>query len=460
MSNIANDTLLGIVLIARHGDRLEFFQDPVTYTTSSTSITPLGEQQELALGALVRSLYLNESSPTFIPGFNTTLFDQTQVQVRADAGDEGAVIYDSSIALLQGLFPPTNASRITLANSTVVESPLGGYQYVPVESVELDEDVSLEGFADCNTLDTKTTNFYNSSGFLAVQSEHSAFLNALPPFVDGRPVNLENMWNIFDYMNVQSIHNSTFAQILPPTFLEQARDLANYHEYGVFTDPQFNGIGNIAGRTMIPSILTAIQRISNTSDTLKLHYSAISYKPFLSLFNMTGVVETGELPAAVVNYAAAVILEVRQPSPGSPPVLRFNFKNGTDDDTFSTFNLQFPGWSGTGDVPVSTFVDAFTPAGVYNTTQWCGVCNNSVDRGCAALVGANTASVAITTHHERISPVGAGFLGAGLTAAVFLAAFASLLFFGLLSFGTTKPKAQRGTTGSDRGSENASLQKA
>ena len=32
---------------------------------------------------------------------------------------------------------------------------------------------------------------------------------------------------VFDYVLVQSIHNATFARVLPPTFLEQARDLAN-----------------------------------------------------------------------------------------------------------------------------------------------------------------------------------------------------------------------------------------
>ena len=52
------------------------------------------------------------------------------------------------------------------------------------------------------------------------------------------------MWQIFDYINVQNTHNATFAQQLPPTFLEQARALANWHEYNVFTDPDFNGIGN------------------------------------------------------------------------------------------------------------------------------------------------------------------------------------------------------------------------
>jgi len=49
---------------------------------------------------------------------------------------------------------------------------------------------------------------------------------------------------IFDFMNVQSIHNATFAKALPTSFLQQARDLANFHEYGVFSSPQPNGIGN------------------------------------------------------------------------------------------------------------------------------------------------------------------------------------------------------------------------
>lgn len=37
-----NSTVIGIVVIARHGDREGFYQDPLTYTASSTLITPLG----------------------------------------------------------------------------------------------------------------------------------------------------------------------------------------------------------------------------------------------------------------------------------------------------------------------------------------------------------------------------------------------------------------------------------
>ena len=46
-------------------------------------------------------------------------------------------------------------------------------------------------------------------------------------------------------------------------------------------------------------MVTAMQRIANSSDPLKVHYSAMSYKPFLSFFNMTGVVESGQVDGGI-----------------------------------------------------------------------------------------------------------------------------------------------------------------
>jgi hypothetical protein len=48
-----------------------------------------------------------------------------------------------------------------------------------------------------------------------------------------------------------------------------------------------------------------------------------------------------------------VAIEVRQPSGGGAPLLRFNFKNGTDDDAFKTYNWL----GGSGDMPVSALID-------------------------------------------------------------------------------------------------------
>lgn len=124
--------------------------------------------------------------------------------------------------------------------------------------------------------------FYNSTEFKAKANESAAFLSDLAPYLDGRPVNLQNMvstlvfldnvvaelityiflvecercsdmqilyrltWliQIFDFMNVNSIHNATFLNSLPPTYLAQTRALANWHQYNSFSDPSINGIGN------------------------------------------------------------------------------------------------------------------------------------------------------------------------------------------------------------------------
>lgn len=72
-----------------------------------------------------------------------------KVNVHAKSGGAGAAIFDSSIALMQGMFPPTLRNKIELANGSAVVSPLGGYQYVPVEMTTPGGDRVLEPWTDC-----------------------------------------------------------------------------------------------------------------------------------------------------------------------------------------------------------------------------------------------------------------------------------------------------------------------
>ncbi|KAL0960870.1 hypothetical protein HGRIS_005885 [Hohenbuehelia grisea] len=442
----SNDKVLGVVFLTRHGDRQGFYQSPTNYAAARTAITPLGNVQELQLGQKLRSIYLNASSPSAIQGFNTTLADQNQIQVRADAGGEGGVIFDSAVSLLQGMFPATTSYNTTLANGTTVVGPLGGYQYVPVESVEPGNDISLEGWTSCSKFDEGTQAFYASEPFKQMAAEHADFLQQLGQYMDGRPVTFDNMWNIFDYMNVESIHDANFLKALPPTFLAQARALTNWHQYRTFSSPQIDGIGNIAGRAILPSILSGLTRISNSSDPLKMVYESISYKPFVSLFNMTGVAQQNPELEGFVNYAASLVFEVRQPSSGGP-TLRFLFKNGTDDDDFKQYNFM----GGSGDIPLSTFVDAMTPAAINSTTEWCQICNNNKDRGCGAIAAAMTVGAQSNHIHQRIGPVGSGFLGAGLTIVVIASMLGVLAFLGLLTVGKASKRKSK-SLHSDHGS--------
>ncbi|KAG2144189.1 histidine phosphatase superfamily [Suillus bovinus] len=427
MSQDTDNQILGVVLLVRHGDRQGLYQNPDTYTATGTVITPLGNQEEFMLGSYLRSLYLNQSSPSYLPGMSTGLFNPAQVFIQADAGDEGGVIYDSCVSLTQGLWPATLSNNVTLANGTTITAPLGGYQYVPIDAVDPNLSTQLEGFTNCNTFDTHTTDFYQSSVFQEMAAQSAPFLDSLPPYLNGRSVQLENMWNIFDFMNVNNIHNATFAEALPPTYMAQVQALANWHEYNVFSDRSIGGIGNIAGTAILPSILSGFANIMKSTNPVPLSITAISYKPFISLFNMTGVASANPSLAGIVNYASAVALELRQPSGGGEPVIRFNFKNGTSDATFVTYDFL----NITGDVPLSAFIDAMAPVAVNTTANWCSVCANTQDMPCSALALATAQGEAAA--RPKISSAGAGVLGAGLTLAVVILMGITLAFLGLMT---------------------------
>ncbi|KAJ7481841.1 hypothetical protein FB451DRAFT_1170981 [Mycena latifolia] len=109
--------------------------------------------QELQLGSFLRSTYLDPSNPsTFIAGISPDLVDINQESVGA---------------LLQDLYPPTPSFNITLANGMNVVGAFGGYQYVPVESVQPNLDISLNSFTSCPNFDLHTQAFYALDEFKA-----------------------------------------------------------------------------------------------------------------------------------------------------------------------------------------------------------------------------------------------------------------------------------------------------
>jgi lysosomal acid phosphatase len=162
MSNV-----LGVIVIVRNGDRVEYYQNPNDYEATSTETTALGEASSSAhtlyhfvslnylsftqvqshqLGSLLRSVYLDRNSPSCINNMRSDLVNNREIHVRVKAGGEGTVVFDSAIALLQGLFPPNPNNKIILANETTIVAPMGGYQYVPGR-FNCDRDMSG---TDCN----------------------------------------------------------------------------------------------------------------------------------------------------------------------------------------------------------------------------------------------------------------------------------------------------------------------
>ncbi|KAJ7142639.1 histidine phosphatase superfamily [Mycena epipterygia] len=370
--------VLGVIVIARNGDRRAFYQDPKTYAPSLTDSTALGVADLHLLGTQLRAAYLTSGSPSFIPSISTQIADTQEVNVRVKAGGEGSVVFDSAIALLQGLFPPSPQNKITLANDSVVMAPLGGYQYVPMETVEPGNDRSMESWTDCPAFQKHVASFHKSDAFKAKEKEASSFFEDVTDYVFGRPTTLENIWNIYDFMSTQLTYNQTYAFRLPPTYIDQARALADWHEDGVFSDSQANGIGNVAGRTLMHTILSSLERIAFNDDPLKLMVIQTTYQPFISLFHQTDIVEQYPELKAIPNFGAALAIELRR---GSPPdlrdFLRFKFRNGTaDPDDWHLLHA----FGHHADIPLTEFIYRAEGAAITSNKQWaqvCGVTNSA-----------------------------------------------------------------------------------
>ncbi|KAJ6484066.1 histidine phosphatase superfamily, partial [Mycena sanguinolenta] len=363
-------TVLGVIVLARNGDRTTFYQDPKTYAPGHTDSTPLGVSDLHLLGSQLRSSYLTPGSPSFISSISANIANTQEVKVIAKAGGEGAVVFDSAIALLQGLFPPNPYNKITLANSSVVMAPLGGYQYVPMETVEPGNDRSLESWTDCPEFQKHVSAFHESDAFKTKAEEAESFFRDIEDFVFGRPATLENI--IYDFMNTQLIYNQTYAYRLPPTYINQARALADFHQNGVFSDEHANQIGNIAGRTLLHPVLDAIERIVFHDDPLKLMVVQTTYQPFISFFHQSEMVHEHPELAAIPNFGAALAIELRR---GAPPdtrdFLRFKFRNGTDDpDDWSVIHA----FGHRGDIPVTEFVYRIEGSAITSSKQWRQVC--------------------------------------------------------------------------------------
>jgi len=361
--------VLGVLVIARNGDRYNYYQDPITYAGSNAETTALGEAESHILGTLLRSTYFNNKSPSYIEGIRSDLVDNNEVKVRVKAGVEGSVVFDSAIALLQGLFPPNQNNRIVLANETTIVAPLGGYQYVPVETVEPGNDRSLESWTNCPAFEKHTKEFYNSADFKAKAGEAQPFFNYVKDYVFGRPTTLENSWNIYDFINSELTHNKTYAHRLPPTLVEQARHWANYHETGVFSDEDINGIGNIAGRTILHTIISSLERIAFNGDPLQFMLVETTYQSFISLFRQTGISKEYPDIAGIPDYASALAIELRR---GSPPdvrdFLRIKFKNGTRG--FEDVHV----FGHSADIPLTEFIYRAEGAAITTNKEWMEIC--------------------------------------------------------------------------------------
>lgn len=439
---ISAERVLGAYIFQRHGDR-------TAKAWSPTKLTSLGYSQEYMTGSFFRDRYISANSSYQIDGINTDIVSLAQVTASAPQDD---VIENSGEGFLQGLYPPVGSvATETLRNGSTVQSPLNGYQLIPMSEVKSgsgSEDATwLQSTSLCSKAKISSNNYFSSKSYNDLLSTTRGLYQSLESLVDqtfsSSELNYKNAYPIWDYLNVALIHNSS--ESFPPspalndTVMHQLFVLANEHEFNLAYNSS-DAIGAVAGMNLAGEVLAGLNETITTGAKTKLNVQFGAYATFLSYFGLAGLSERNANFTGIPAYASSMVWELvaEDEGPGIPDTseikVRFMFHNGTSirDST----QLQAYSLFGQSTIELSwlQFVENTNQFAISSQSQWCEACGNSTGI-CASSSseGDSSSSSSVDSRSGRGMSLGvAGVIGALVTLGVLLGLFIlSMFIFGL-----------------------------
>ncbi|EER44436.1 conserved hypothetical protein [Histoplasma capsulatum var. duboisii H88] len=440
------ETVLGVYVFARHGDR-------TSKSTPPTELTTLGYQQVFNTGSYYHNRYIAASSDSRILGISPDIVQPHQLLASAP---EDEVLQKSAIGFLQAVYPPVgNVATSTLRNGTVVEAPMNGYQLIAVEQVSTggnSENVAwLQSATKCQKAKVSSSEYRQSKEFQELLQSTAGFYKSVAPMV-GRTfpeskVNFGNAYLVFDLLNVARIHNTTDS--LPDDKLPsketftRLQDLANIYEFNLAYNAT-SPIRAVSGSLLAGEVLSSFNELIDTAGAkAKLSVQFGAYAIFLSFFGLTKLAETKPEFTGIPDYASSMAFELvtnattspSDPFPSRSDIsVRFLFRNGSVvPNSPDTQPAAYPlfGQSKTL-MPWSEFESNMKQIAISSEEEFCKACNATPER-CAAGSSADdglNASSAGSGSSGGLSRTEAGVVGAFVALAVILALQGLAFLFG------------------------------
>ncbi|MCJ1447885.1 MAG: hypothetical protein MMC23_008397 [Stictis urceolatum] len=457
----AAETILGVYIFSRHGDRTAKMTPPA-------NLTDLGYQEVYTSGQYFRDRYVSSSATSRVHGLNTDLVKLSQISASAPLDD---VLMPSAIGFLQGLYPPVGSKLGSqeLRNGTIVQSPLNGYQIIPIQQTTSgtgSEDAAwLQGASNCANAIISSNNYYQSPEYKSLLTSTQSFYESLVPLVNHtfttQQTSFKNAYTIFDLLNVASIHNSTtqspWLSNLTNSTLDQSRTLADNHEFNLAynaSDP----IRAIAGKTLAAEILQGLNTTITTQGKTKMTIEFGAYGSFQSFFGLAQLTSTNPDFYGVPDYTSTMTFELftnADVSGSSFPAtsdlqVRFLFHNGTTSN--SSEPVAYPLFGRTeNELSWADFQSGMQKFAVGTQTDWCKACGNTtgVCAGADALSsdGGDGASPSSGGSGGGMSKAVAGVIGAMVTLAVILGVEMLILLLGGFRLVSKKRLAGAGQNG-------------
>ncbi|KAL7628125.1 hypothetical protein AAE478_002323 [Parahypoxylon ruwenzoriense] len=434
-----SETVLGVYIFHRHGDRTPKSLAPV-------NLTALGADEAFQSGNFYRNRYVASDASSPILGLSHDIVVNSQLSVISPAD---AVLQTSALAFLQGVYPPAGALGVQeLANSSEVQAPLGGYQYIPVDAVSTassnpnsENNEWLQGGSGCGNAMVSSNNYFKSAEYARTLDETRDFYAGLLPVINGTfgagQANFKNAYTIFDYINVATIHNQSIpaADLLTAPTFARLKTLADAHEWNLAYNSS-DTIRAIAGATLAAQVVDQLNGTLTTKGGAPLAVQFGAYASFMSFFGLAQLAAVSPDFTGVVDYASSMVFELvtnasvdaaagaaQQDYPAVDDIsVRFLLANGSAaQNPLRAFPLF-----GTGRtlLPWTTFAAEMAKFSIGDTAAWCTACGNTTGL-CAASAAAGSSSdgdggAATTTSGNGISLPVAGVIGALVTLVVIL----------------------------------------
>ena len=176
----AAETVLGLYIYSRHGDRS-------AKATPPTYLTDLGYREVFDSATWFRNQYISSEATRRVQGLNADVVRLSQIAASAPLD---TVLMPSAQGFLQGLYPPVGSqlgSQI-LRNGTRVETPLDGYQLVPIQTISTgagsEDSAWLQGSSNCANALVSSNSYYISSDYMTMSNSTKDFYARLQPVVN------------------------------------------------------------------------------------------------------------------------------------------------------------------------------------------------------------------------------------------------------------------------------------
>ena len=433
LSLARGETVLGVYIFHRHGDRTPKSYAPV-------NMTSLGAEQCFSSGSWYRNRYVasDASTPIFGLSHDIALPHQMTVTAPVDAN-----LQNAAQVFLQGLYPPIGTlSEQTLANGSTVEAPLDGYQYIPVNSVSgassndnSENNEWLQGGSGCGKAMVSSNNYFASEAYHKTLEETRDFYTGLLPVINrtftAEQANYKNAYTIFDLINVATIHNETIpsGDLLTDATLRELQVLANEHQWNLAYNST-EEIRAVAGSVLAAQVVQQLNATLNGRSKAPLGVQFGAYASFLSFFGLAGLPAVSDEFTGIVEYAASMAFELvtnatvsEDKYPAHDDVsVRFLFSNGSAGSVDTPVAYPLFGQSEL-TLPWADFADGMNRFAIGDTADWCTACGNTTGM-CAAYApkdgSGDDAAGASSTSGSRISTPVAGVIGALVTLVVIL----------------------------------------